>query len=194
MGLSFSLRGIVFSALFAALLAVLSLFNVSLGFSPIPISLENLVIMLAGALLGARYGFISIGLVIVLTALGFPLLHGTGGLALILGPTGGFIWAYPFSALLIGFFISRIKSNGLSALLLSFFIMEIFGSLMLYVTGVPWLSHVAGVSLSKALVLGCYPFLLGDAIKAFIAALIVLPVRQVFSQKRLVGAKSAIKS
>lgn len=188
MKFALTLRGIVFSAVFAALLVVLSFFNLHLGFTPIPITLENLVVMLAGALLGARYGFFSIALVVVLTALGLPLLHGRGGLGLILGPTGGYIWAYPFAALLIGFFVSRIKGNKTFTFVMTFLALEVFGSLLLYVTGVPWLAHVGHYSLHKALLLGCYPYLPGDAVKALAATLIVLPVRQMFPVERLVGS------
>jgi biotin transport system substrate-specific component len=188
-----SIRGLVFSALFGALLVASSYLNVHLGFTPIPISLQNLAVMLAGAILGPLYGFISVGVVVVLTALGIPLLHGSGGLALILGRTGGFIWAYPFAALLIGFVASRVKGRGVVAFVLLFVGMELFGSLLLYVTGVPWLAHVAKYSIQKALVAGCYPFLPGDAAKAAIATIIVLSVRQVFPMERITAYRAVEK-
>ena len=187
----FSIRGIVFAALFAALLSVLSLANVSLGFTPVPISLENLVVMLAGALLGPVYGCFSMLLVVVLTALGLPLLHGSGGAALILGPTGGFVWMYPVAALCIGLTASRARRMGVGSFLLTFASFELFGSLLLYVTGVPWLGHVARVPLAKALVLGCYPYLPGDAVKAFLAAWVVLPIRQIYPARRLIHGERA---
>ncbi|TDF92328.1 biotin transporter BioY [Paenibacillus piri] len=187
MKMSLNVRGMVFCALFAALLVVSSFLNLHLG-TPVPITLQNLIVMLAGAILGPLYGFCSMALVVVLTALGIPLLHGNGGLPLILGPTGGFIWAYPFAALLIGFAAQRIKGKGPAAFILMFISLELFGSLLLYVTGVPWLAHVAGYSMQKALVAGCYPYLPGDAAKAVIAALIALPVRQVFPIARITGA------
>jgi biotin transport system substrate-specific component len=61
------------------------------------------------------------------------------------------------------------------------------------VSGVPWLAHVAHLPLSKALALGCYPYLPGDAVKALFAASIALTVRQVFPLQRIVGtpAKTA---
>lgn len=186
-----TLKGTIFSALFAAMLVVMSYLNIQLGFSPVPISLENMVIMLAGGILGATYGFFSIFTVIFLTALGLPLLHGNGGLSLILGPTGGFIWMYPISALLIGFFISKIKGKTWRDIVLIFLVVEIFGSLLVYVTGVPWLAHVAGLSAQKALLLGCYPYLLGDAVKAVIATLIIVPVKQVFPISRITGRTAA---
>ncbi len=75
-----SLRGIVFSALMAAILVLFGYISIPIGFSPVPITLQTLAVMLAGGLLGPLYGFLSIALVVILTALGFPLLHGTGGL------------------------------------------------------------------------------------------------------------------
>jgi biotin transport system substrate-specific component len=127
--------------------------------------------------LGARYGFLSIGTVIGLAALGLPLIHGVGGVTLILGSSGGFVWAYPFSALLIGYFISKIKGNGWGSFALMFLVLEVFGSLLLYVTGVPWLSHAADLTFQKALALGCYPFLPGDAAKALVAAFVIRQLR-----------------
>ncbi|MDF2959562.1 MAG: BioY protein [Paenibacillus sp.] len=191
MKMNLSLRGLVFSALFSALLVVSSFLNIHLGFTPVPISIQNLVVMLAGAILGPVYGFFSMALVVVLTAVGIPLLHGNGGLALILGPTGGFIWAYPFAALLIGWAVKRIKGHGPVAFISIFLACELFGSLLLYVTGVPWLAHVAGYSMQKALAAGCYPYLPGDAVKAVVAALIVLPVRKVFPIARIAGITKA---
>lgn len=178
----YHLKGIVFSSLFAALLCVLSLVNIPLGFTPVPISLENFVVMLAGAILGARYGFFSVTLVVILTALGLPLLHGQGGLSLILGPTGGFIWAFPFAALLIGFFTPRIKGNGAVAFSLIFLTIFAFGSLLLYIPGIPWLAHVGQYTLHKSLLLGFYPYIPGDLIKAVVATLITMTFRKMYPQ------------
>lgn len=179
------IRGLVFACLFAALLSVSSLLNVTLGFTPVPISLENLVIMLAGALLGPWYGLLSVLLTVALATLGLPLFHGSGGAGLMLGPTGGFVWMYPLSTLLIGFTTSRGRRMGVGSFVLTFLSFEVFGSLLLYVTGVPWLAHVAHVSFAKALVLGCYPYLPGDAVKAFLAAWVIMPIRQVYPARRI---------
>jgi biotin transport system substrate-specific component len=175
---NWNIRGLVFTALFAALFIVFSLIKISLGFNVVPFTLQSFALMLAGGLLGARYGFYSILVVVILTALGLPLLHGEGGLSLILGKTGGFIWMFSISALLIGFFAQRIRGKGIIAYILLLIIMYVFGSLLLYVTGVPWLAHSANISLSKALTLACYPFLLPDLLKAIIASGIILTVRE----------------
>ncbi|MCF8566415.1 biotin transporter BioY [Alicyclobacillus tolerans] len=191
MGSKITVRGVVFSALFAALMVVLSWVNIHLPFTPVPITLENMVVMLAGAILGAGYGFFSMLLVVVLTALGLPLLHGSGGLALILGPTGGYVWMYPFGALLTGFFATRAKGNGVGAWLQVFLAAEVFGSLLCYVTGVPWLAHTLHMPFSKAMVAGFYPYIPGDAIKAVLTAVVVSVIRPYYPASRLVGKTSA---
>ncbi|GLI09864.1 biotin transporter BioY [Paenibacillus tyrfis] len=182
-----TLRGIVFSALFAALVVLFGFISIPLGFTPVPITLQTLAVMLAGGLLGSRYGFLSMALIVVLTAIGFPLLHGTGGLSVLLGPTGGYVFMWPISALLIGWLLPRIRVRGIWGYVASFLVLELFGSLLLYVSGVPWLAYVTGMSLSKAMVAGCYPYLIGDAIKAAAATLIIASVRQVFPPERLTG-------
>jgi biotin transport system substrate-specific component len=186
---AFTIRGIVFSALFAALLVGSSYLNVSLG--AVPFSLENLVVMLAGALLGAWYGFFSMLLVVVLTSIGLPLLHGSGGMDLIMGPTGGYVISYPFAALLVGLVVSRLKKQGVFQLLMIFVASEVFGSLFVYMLGVPWLMHAVKLSFAKAMVEGCYPFLIGDAIKAVVAAIVVYPIRQLYPASRLVGKQGS---
>lgn len=181
------LRGAAFSALFAALVVVFGFISIPLGFTPVPITLQTLAVMLAGTLLGPRYGFLSMFLVVALTALGFPMLHGQGGLGVLLGPTGGYVWMWPISAFLIGWFTQHIRSNGLAAYAGIFAASALFGALLVYVSGVPWLAHVAGYSLGKALAAGCFPYIPGDLIKAAAAALITVPIRRTFPVRRLTG-------
>lgn len=174
--MSTAVRPLVFIALFGALFILMS--TITVPVTAVPITLQNLAIMLAGGFLGARYGFYSIGIVIALTAIGIPLLHGQGGLSFILGPTGGFLWIFPVCALLCGFFASRIlstsaeRSRPLTVTLL-FAVFMVFGSLISYITGVPWLMHFFDIPLDRALVIGMYPFLPFDAVKALIAALVM---------------------
>lgn len=185
---SITVRGLVMSALFAALLVAFSFIKVQIGASPVPITLQTLAVMLAGAFLGPLYGFLSMLLVVILTAIGLPMLGGSGGMAVLLGSTGGYIWMWPFSALLIGWALSRVKGMGWPAYALTFAAAELFGSLLVYVSGVPWLAHVAHFPLAKALALGCYPFLIGDIAKAAVTALIAVPIRQAYSASRLTGS------
>jgi biotin transport system substrate-specific component len=185
---SWNIRGLVFSALFAALFIVFSAIKLNLGISAVPFTLQSFAIMLTGGLLGARYGFYSIFVVIALTAIGLPLLHGEGGWTLVSGRTAGFIWMFPIAACLIGWLCSKIKGKSWVTYVLLFLVMEVFGSLLLYVSGIPWFAHVTKLSLSESLVLAAYPFLITDMIKALIAAAIVLSLRSYMP--KLTTAKS----
>lgn len=180
-------KGLVSMSAFSALFALSSYLNIHIGFSPVPISVENFIVMLAGALLGPLYGFGSIALVIGLAAAGLPIMDGRGGLALLTGPTGGFVWMFPFAALLIGLVSFYLKAGRIVSILIMIAAMELFGSLLLYVTGVPWLAHAAHLSIPKAMTAGCYPYLPGDAVKAVLAAFVAVTVRQVFPIQRLIG-------
>jgi len=184
------IRGIVFSALFAALMVVMSFVNIHLGFTPVPITLENMGPMLAGAFLGPIFGFISIFLVVFLTALGLPLMHGQQGLAFVFGPTGGFIWMFPVSALLTGLIVSRIKGTG-PWVYVKVFLAIWLCSLTVFLTGVPWLAHKLSKTLPEALALGFYPYIIGDILKALAATLIVVPIRRIFPTSRLIGSRDA---
>ncbi len=189
------IRGIVYIALFGALFIAGSFVKINLGFTPVPISLQQFAIMLAGGLLGAAYGFWSIFLVVALTAIGLPLMNGSGGIAQITGPTGGFIWMFPISAFLVGWATDRIYgtarkiSRSRQALLLvSVFV---FGSLIEYITGVPWLAHVVDSekydTFAGALRAGMFPYLPGDAIKAVAATLVIVALRPVLPLVRPSG-------
>ncbi|WP_082652126.1 biotin transporter BioY [Gorillibacterium timonense] len=177
-------RAIAYVALFAAIFVVLSAVTIPLGFTPVPISLQTLAILLTGAMIGGGYAFLSIGIVLVLTLLGFPLLHGAGGLSFILGPTGGFIWMFPISAFVTGRLVSRIQGNGPFSVVLMAAAM-IVGSGLVYLTGVPWYAHLAGISLGKAFALVCVPFIPGDLIKVGAAVLITATVRKLNLLPRL---------
>ncbi|MFC4599027.1 biotin transporter BioY [Cohnella hongkongensis] len=181
------IRGIVFISLFGALFIAGSFIKINLGFTPVPISLQQFAIMLAGGLLGAVYGFWSIFLVVGLTAIGLPLMNGSGGIAQMTGPTGGFIWMFPVSAFLVGWTTDRIYGSarkiGRSRQLLLLIAMFAFGSLIMYITGVPWLAHVVDSekydTIAGALRAGMYPYLPGDAIKAVAATLVIVALRPV---------------
>lgn len=186
-----TVRGLVFSALFAGLLVVFSYLTFNFGTGTVPYTLENIVAMMAGAFLGAQYGFISMFLVVFLTAVGVPMLHGTGGWSDIVGGNGGYVVGWMFCALFTGMFVTRVRGNGFLAAVQIFVIIEVFGGLLDYVFGVPWLAHAVGLSFGKAMAEGCYPFLLVDAAKALVTTILVVPIRQVYPISRLIGQGTA---
>ena len=104
------IKGMIFAALFAALTAAVAPFKIPLGFTPVPITLQTLVVLLAGAMLGSYYGALSMILYIVVGALGLPVFAGGGsGIGALLGPTGGYLFSYFIAAFVIGKMLEKKK-------------------------------------------------------------------------------------
>lgn len=162
-------RDLVHVALFAALMAVLGLLPpLSLPFIPVPITAQTLGVMLAGSILGARKAFLSLLLFHLLVAAGLPLLAGgNGGLAVYVGPTGGFFVGFLPAAFLIGWLTERAWTR--LSVPLAFAINVLGGICVLYAVGIPWLAVAAKLPLARA-ALGSLAFVPGDCVKAAIAA------------------------
>ena len=93
----------VFAALFAALTAAVSPFKIPLGFTPVPITLQTLMVLLSGAMLGPYYGALAMILYILVGALGLPVFAGRGsGIGALLGPSGGYLFSYFIAAFVVG--------------------------------------------------------------------------------------------
>jgi biotin transport system substrate-specific component len=163
-------RNLALIALFAALIAILGLAPPIHLMSGVPITAQSLGVMLAGSVLGSKRGFLSVLLFIVLVAIGLPLLSGgRGGLGEFVGPTAGFIIGFPFAAFATGLVVERWRSAPVG---LATFAGSIAGGIVvLYAMGIVGLSLVLGKSLPEATLL-MTPFLIGDVIKAALAALI----------------------
>lgn len=100
----------VFAALFAALTAVIAPFKIPLGFTPVPITLQTIGVLLSGAVLGPYYGALSMILYISVGALGLPVFAGGGsGFGALLGFTGGYLFSYPVAAFAIGWLVQSKK-------------------------------------------------------------------------------------
>ena len=149
----------VYAALMAALTAAGAYLAIPLG--PVPIVLQNLFIMLAGLLLGGRWGLISVAVYLLAGAVGLPVFAGgTGGVGKFVGPTGGYLLGFGAAAYLIGI----ISESGRGRVTIDVLAM-VAGTLIIYAFGVSWLKVVTGISFSKALTVGMLPFLIGDALK-----------------------------
>src|SRR5699024_718681 len=109
------LQDLMYIALFAAIIGVLAIFPpIPIPFIPVPITAQTLGVMLAGGILGARRGGLSVLLLLILVAVGAPLMPGgRGGLGVLIGPGGGYVLAWPIAAFVIGYLAEKGK-NGLS--------------------------------------------------------------------------------
>src|SRR4051812_38556597 len=145
---------------------------------PVPITAQTLGVMLAGAVLGARRGFLAILLFLVLVAVGLPLLAGgRGGLAVFAGPSAGVLLAWPLGALVTGVLTARFwrRFNLAWALVAT----TVGGIVVIYAIGIPVLSAIAGTSLATAFT-GSLVFVPGDVVKAVVAALVAVTVRRAY--------------
>ena len=171
-------RDLAYIALFAAITAVLGLVP-AIAVGPVPITAQTLGVMLAGAILGARRGFLALLLFLVLVAIGLPVLPGGGGgLAVFVGPTAGYLFGWPVGALVVGLLTERFwmrydLARGLVANVVG-------GILVVYAIGVPVLELVTGLPWSTALWSGAAVFIPGDLVKAVVAAAIAVQVRRSF--------------
>jgi biotin transport system substrate-specific component len=189
---NWSTRGLIFSALFAGVMIVMSYLKFSLPFSAVPITLQTLAVMLAGSILGARYGTLAVLIVIGLAAAGFPVMGGRGGMSVLVGPTAGYILSWPFAAFLIGLFAQRMGQNRYTFIKL-ITVNFIFGALLVYPGGVSWLAYTTGMnSVSKALIGGMWPFLPGDFVKAVLCASVVSAVWKVYPIERILNSDSGV--
>lgn len=102
-----AVRNIVRAALFAALTGAAAYVSFPNPLSAgVPVTLQVLAVFLAGIYLGPAYGFVSMTLYLVAGAAGVPVFSGgAAGLGQLLGPTGGYLWSYPFAAAVIGFLV-----------------------------------------------------------------------------------------
>ncbi|WP_319773902.1 biotin transporter BioY [Breoghania sp.] len=175
-----STRDIVYIALFAALTAALGLFP------PIPIAFlggvsvtaQSIGLMLAGAILGGRRGALSMLLVVGLVAVGLPLLAGgRGGLGVFAGPTAGFLVGWVPAAYVVGK-LHEWAWNRLNVVT-SFIFCAIGGIIVLYAIGVPWMAMNIGAPLLKV-AMASSVFVIGDVIKAGIAAVIAVAIKRAY--------------
>lgn len=158
-------------AIFALATAVGARVAIPLPGTPVPFTLQVLCVLLAGALLGARLGAASQLLYVLLGVLGAPLFAFGGGPAYLLGPTGGYLLAFPLAAWAVGALAPR--SGGAARLIVGL----IVGVAVIHAGGVAWLAVVTG-SFEQAVRFGVGPFVALDLLKIALASLISLKFRR----------------
>jgi biotin transport system substrate-specific component len=136
--------------------------------TPIPLTVQNLGVLLVGLFLGSRRGFAALALYLVEGAVGLPVFNptGPGGIAQLLGPSGGFLMVYPFVSFLAGYIFERGPKSFLRAATAG-----LSAEILLFAGGLSWL-YVFTHSLAKAAYLGLYWFIAAEVIKIMLAAAI----------------------
>ena len=139
---------------------------VSVPMVPVPVTMQTFAVTFLGALYGWRLGALTILAWLAEGALGMPVLaSGSGGLAHILGPTGGYLFAFPLCGALTGWLAERGWNGGRAALA---FASMLLANLLCLGLGAAWLAFFVGAG--AAIVKGVAPFLLGALLKSALAA------------------------
>ena len=154
---------------FSLLTAASAQLVVRLPFTPVPITGQTFGVLLTGALLGSWRGFGAMLIYLAEGLAGLPVFApgalGHAGLGPFLGPTGGYLVAFPLAAMVVGFLAERGWDRTPVRVLAAM----AAGSGVIFALGAGWLSHFVGGA-QNAILHGIVPFLPGDALKAALAA------------------------
>lgn len=147
---------------FSLLTGLMAQLEVRLPFTPVPLTCQTFAVLLAGAVLGWRRGFLSQALYLAEGAAGLPVFAGGGASFLHLaGPTGGYLWSFPIAAGLLGWLVERGASRKTWQLAMALALSDT----LILVSGATWLHSFFGIPLRQTWWLGFYPFVIGDILK-----------------------------
>jgi len=163
------LKRMVFAALFASLTAVGAYVKIPLPFTPVPVTMQVFFVLLAGSMLGSRWGTISMVVYLLLGLAGFPVFAGgSSGMGVLFGPTGGYLAGFIFAAFGIGKLSEILSQHGL----LKNILCMTLGLCIIYLLGAFRLMSVADLTFQQTIVAGVLPFIIGDLASLLLAALI----------------------
>ena len=175
-------------ALFAAVLGILSPFTVPVPMSPVPLSLAVFAVYLSAALLGAKKSASCVLVYLLLGMAGLPVFSGfSGGMGVLLGPTGGYLIGYVPCAVAIGYMADArwldklLRGNRFAK---NVFAMAL-GTLVCYTVGTVWFLVVMGGSYTpwQALLVCVAPYIIFDVVKILAAAAIAEPVKRILRNR-----------
>jgi biotin transport system substrate-specific component len=169
---------------------------ISIPFFPVPLTMQTLAVLLLGGLLGPTVALSSVAGYVALGVMGAPVFHnGLGGLAVLAGPTGGYLIGFLPAAFVMGLAVRAARKTSSDAkaggrlqgwkalgLLAAG---AVAASVIIYAVGVPWLAVFTGQGLRGAASVGAVPFLLGDALKAAVAVAAIRVGGDVLARKGL---------
>lgn len=184
---NFRALDLAYIAVFAGLIAALTAVPLAFGTVVVPTTLQTLGVALCGLCLGPWRGGAAALLYVVMGALGLPIYaQGASGIAVLMGPTGGYLVSFPVAALVIGLLARWIVRRGLSPLTPVYFLLSLLLAryVIIMPLGVLGLMRGLGISFNEAFGIDL-PFWLGDLLKSVVAVLLATAVHRAFP--RLLG-------
>ncbi len=171
------------AALMAAVTAVAA--EISVPLFPVPFTLQVFAVILSGLLLGSRYGALSQAIYVLVGAVGVPVFaQFSGGLAVILGPTGGYLVSYPVAATVAGLAARAARYASRRRALWASFLWGCAGLAVIYAVGAIWLSVVSDLPLAVAVAQGVLIFVPFDLIKVALATLVAVAAAPAIAPSR----------
>ena len=162
---SSALMNVLLVAAASLLTAAAAQLEIRLPWTPVPITGQTFAVLLCGAVLGARRAFAAQCLYLLEGSLGLPFFAGgAAGLAMLVGPTGGYLIAFPIAAAVTGSLADRAWDRKP----LTMFLAMLAGSVVIFALGLAQLSHF--VPAGALLASGLLPFIPGDVVKSLLAA------------------------
>lgn len=166
-------------AAFAALIAVCAILPAITVAGPVPITLQTFGVLLAGAVLGSRNGFLAVLLYLVVGLAGLPVFaQGTAGVAVLAGPSAGYLLAFPFGAALTGAIVERLPRARLSSAPLVF-VAAMLGTALVHAVGIAVLVLRFDLTWAAAWAADL-PFWIGDTLKCVAVAIVATAVHRAF--------------
>jgi biotin transport system substrate-specific component len=166
----------------SAFVAVCAHVVLPLNFTPVPLTLQTFAVLLLGLLLSPRLAAGTLAAYLAEGALGLPVFSPApaipGGLAHLLGPTGGYLLAYPAAAALISILWRRARLSNWGGGFAGAAVSAAAGNVFILGCGGLWLAALTHASAPSALALGVFPFLPGDALKIAAAAAVAAGFRR----------------
>jgi biotin transport system substrate-specific component len=171
-------------ALMAALAAVLA--QIAVPIEPVPFTLQPMAALLAGYLLGPRYGAMAMLVYLLLGAVGVPVFAGFGsGLGSLLGPSGGYLWSYPLAAAVAGMAAPALAGLRRPVAIFWGLGAGVVSLVIIYAIGATWLSVQADLPPGAAFAAGVAPFVIFDAVKVVFATVLAAAVAPRIATTRL---------
>lgn len=162
-----STKELILCSLFAAIIAILAQISIPLPFTTVPFTMQIFAVAMTGLILRSKLGAISVLIYLLLGGVGIPVFaQFSGGIGILLGPTGGYLLGLPLMVYIIGF----VKDKSSSPLMI--FLSLIIGLISVYIIGTLMFAIITGNTIYQSILYCVAPFVFVDLIKLALAYIV----------------------